>query len=1054
MQKKIYLTLLCIFAACSCFAAVKFDNNGVIRCAGFNVRMLCVNKRWAWRDNKKLQDVKTVRKAGKFSTSGSCFVGGSTVNMFIDSQQGRDGFYQVDGKVTIAPAQELARCLWGFDFDIHDSEIVVDGRRVKVKPDGKKGIVFYAEKVERILARTVDNSEMEILANGAKVMVEYNGKDKRIASLSIVFPASTGKLSACSGSFKFREIPIVFTPVDLTRYVNRSTVDTREKPGWTNQGYGHDMAAFKGDAQTYGEIPFKTVLHKAVTTGGERRLGTIRSTSVDLPENNAEAIHLLHNSAWTNGDYGKITVAFKNGKEQTFKLNSLVDGGDWTQNTSRSNGLVVWQGKGINGSNRGVFVSVFGLKYSSPVKITFTSLTKNIYWAVYGITLGSKKRIIPTETTFLRVAQHGKDWNNLAFANETVKGSAIDFSFLLDAPAGKYGRALPAPDGTFRFANGKRLKLFGPNICHTMSTLDSKEYIDKLADQLACTGYNSARIHFASEGEVYDKDDPDKLNPDKLDKLDYLFYALKKRGIYYTTDIWAGKRLKKLGGINANVAFVFDKDLREEWKKNARMIFLRKNPYTGLSLAEDPAMVFSNLMNEDNVMVHWNNSRETRELVLKCFKKYVAENKLQNTAAGPENPAFMDFLIQSQIKAHAEMIKFVREELKTPLPLTSLNFHNEAYLTPMREQYDCVDTHYYISHPIFSGKPWYSPRFYHIECSTWNMAYLARIMFMRRYFGKPFVVTEYNVCKPNFYRSECAPQMGSYSALQDWDAIYRFCYSHSRRRVQKCMYAIDDFEVVADPVKQFGERLTAAMFLRGDVKAAPKRYIWKYSRDTVKNGGSYYYPLDMSYLGLIQQVGTAVAEGKVDKDIKDINGTDFSQADSADAAEWKNAVKNGVVRSSTGEIDIDAKKKFFRTVTPKTESLLLEKGSLKGKVLEVSGVDIFQNVALISVDGKPLKSSSRMLLIHLTDITNTGSRVEFTGTRASTKFLGRLPLLVRNAKSKVTLNIPTDGFAVYALSADGARLGKVKCKITKNKLTFTANTAMFKDGVMAYEIVK
>ena len=140
--------------------------------------MLCVNKRWAWRDNKKLQDVKTVRKAGKFSTSGSCFVGGSTVNMFIDSQQGRDGFYQVDGKVTIAPAQELARCLWGFDFDIHDSEIVVDGRRVKVKPDGKKGIVFYAEKVERILARTVDNSEMEILANGAKVMVEYNGKDK------------------------------------------------------------------------------------------------------------------------------------------------------------------------------------------------------------------------------------------------------------------------------------------------------------------------------------------------------------------------------------------------------------------------------------------------------------------------------------------------------------------------------------------------------------------------------------------------------------------------------------------------------------------------------------------------------------------------------------------------------------------------------------------------------------------------------------------------------------------------------------------------------------
>ena len=1052
MMKRFLFVLFITAAACSLSAAVKIDSNGTINCAGFKIRAICANKRWAWRDNARLQDVKPQKKGKDFSTSGSCFVGGSTVNMFFDIKQGKDKFYQADCKMTIAPAQDIARCLWSFDFDIFDSDITVDGKAVKVKPGSKKGIVFH-KVADRIVARTTDNCEIDIRVDGARVMVEYGGgKDNRKAALSILFNSCTGNLAECSGSLKFREIPIEFTTVDLKNFVNRSTVDTRENPGWTNQGYGHDMAAFRGGKPAYGGVPFKTVLHKAVTVGGERRLGTVRSAGVMLPDNNAQAIHLLHNSAWTSGDFGRMTVNFKNGKTQDFILNSLRDGGDWTQNTSRPNGLAVWTGKGINGSNRGMFLSVYALKYKAPVKVTFTALTQNIYWAINGITLGSKKRIIPTEMTVLREARHGKDWNNLAFANHTIKGSAMDFSFMLDAPAGKYGRVLAAPDGTFRFANGKRLKLFGPNVCHTMSTLDSKEYIDKLADQLASTGYNCVRVHFAAEGEVYDKNDPNKINYDKLDKLDYLFYALKKRGIYYTTDLWAGKRLKNLNNINVNVAFVFDKELRKEWENNARLIFLRKNPYTGMSLAEDPALVFSNLMNEDNVMVHWNNSRETRELVLKCFKKYIEENNLKNTVAGPENPAFMDFLIRSQIKAHAEMIKFVREELKTPLPLTSLNFHNEAYLTPMREQYDCVDTHYYISHPIFSGKPWYSPRFYHIECSTWNMAYLARIMFMRRYFGKPFVVTEYNVCKPNFYRAECAPQMGSYSALQDWDAIYRFCYSHSRRRVQKCMYAIDDFEVVADPVKQLGERLTSVMFLRGDVKAAPKRYIWKYSRDTVKNGGSYYYPLDMSYLGLVQQVGTAVAEGKVDKDIRDINGTDFTQADAADAAQWKSAAKKGVVRSSTGEIDLDVNKKFFRTVTPKTESLLLEKGALKGKVLEVSGVDIFQNVAIMSVDNKPLKTSKRMLLIHLTDITNTGSKVEFTGTRASTKFLGRLPLLVRNAKSKVTLNLPAKGLKVYALSADGARLGEVKCVKSADKLTFTANTAMFKEGVMAYEV--
>ena len=95
-----------------------------------------------------------------------------------------------------------------------------------------------------------------------------------------------------------------------------------------------------------------------------------------------------------------------------------------------------------------------------------------------------------------------------------------------------------------------------------------------------------------------------------------------------------------------------------------------------------------------------------------------------------------------------------------------------------------------------------------------------------------------------------------------------------------------------------------------------------------------------------------------------------------------------------------------------------------------------------------------MLLLHLTDITNTDSHVEFEGTRARTLKLGVLPLLVRNAKTEITLNIPGDGVTVYALALDGTRLGKVKYKTSGNKLSFTADTAMFKEGVMAYEIVK
>jgi len=74
--------------------------------------------------------------------------------------------------------------------------------------------------------------------------------------------------------------------------------------------------------------------------------------------------------------------------------------------------------------------------------------------------------------------------------------------------------------------------------------------------------------------------------------------------------------------------------------------------------------------------------------------------------------------------------------------------------------------------------------------------------------------------------------------------------------------------------------------------------------------------------------------------------------------------------------------------------------------------------------------------------------------KIESKFPGRLPLLVRNAKTTVTLNIPSNGVTVYAISADGARLGDVKGRKTDKKITFTANTAMFKQGVMAYEIIR
>ena len=94
-------------------------------------------------------------------------------------------------------------------------------------------------------------------------------------------------------------------------------------------------------------------------------------------------------------------------------------------------------------------------------------------------------------------------------------------------------------DGTFRFEQrpDQPARFYGVNLCFSSQYLTHPQS-DQLAERLVRLGYNTVRLHHYESELTENTPDRTRLNPQKLDQLDYLFAALTKRGIYVTTDLY------------------------------------------------------------------------------------------------------------------------------------------------------------------------------------------------------------------------------------------------------------------------------------------------------------------------------------------------------------------------------------------------------------------------------------------------------------------------------------------------------------------------------------
>ena len=163
--------------------------------------------------------------------------------------------------------------------------------------------------------------------------------------------------------------------------------------------------------------------------------------------------------------------------------------------------------------------------------------------------------------------------------------------------------------------SGAERRFIGTNICFS-GCFPEKEDAERVAEELTRYGINLVRLHYvhhkAPAGRIYPEKDS-FIEPEQLDRFDYLFAQLKERGIYTYFQLNIGRKFSEVNGfVNAsklpwynNGIDNVDERMISLHKKYTTDILSHVNPYTGLAYKDDPAIGMMEIANENSIVNAW-----------------------------------------------------------------------------------------------------------------------------------------------------------------------------------------------------------------------------------------------------------------------------------------------------------------------------------------------------------------------------------------------------------------------------------------------------------------
>ena len=686
-------------------------------------------------------------------------------------------------------------------------------------------------------------------------------------------------------------------------------------------------------------------------------------------------------------------------------------------------------------------------------------------------------------------------WTPVDYSGQIQSGSALDFSALRPTGfrAGEYGRVV-ARGGHFEFTNlpGTPQRFWGVNLNYGATTPPEDE-AEKIADRLARLGYNSVRLHHHDANIVRKAYGGVELDKGKMRKMDALIAACARHGIYVSTDLFvsrtkAGIPYRAVGiDRDGNIEqmeykelLLFHEGVVSNYLEFASAFLNHVNVFTGVRYADDPAIAFISLVNENEFGNFDTKYFARHDFMQKAWKDWLVKHihsvsnvydsvpidvkpseVLRGASDSPVAMAFLQFVADAERRFVIKIKRFIRDELMCQTLITDLNgWKNRLAYQPLRaECLDYVDTHFYIDHPLPRPKGAKSPfRTREAGVNQMRNRMLAATGFApMRVFGKPFTVTEFNYCAPGRFRALGNLAFGCMAALQDWSGLWRFTYGHDAMQVVNPVRCarIGSFNGASDPLSIAADKAMFALFVMGCLSPLPKSAAIAIDSNSCSPLPAFSFKkLPWDWVSWYFRTGTYV--GRVlPSDLFFLgDGVSVSTISSDEIRKRLFPSGKSVQLAGDGSVLLDPERGSIAISTTCCAGGYAECGDIRTEDVcaEMSGGGF--GVWAVSLDGKTIRKSRRLLVVHVTDAKNSGA-VFSDGNKSVMLERGRSPMLMRSGKASISLASAGLDAKVFALADDGRRLREVPISRKNGRLMFFADIgADPKAATIFYECIK